>query len=557
MAPKGVARQEILEPTVIDEELIRQCIHIPDEDGLVQKKDPPGTKDSKKANIEYHEVKVLLFSFKNILKIDNLAGLDSLTKLQLDNNIIERTENLSGLRNLTWLDLSFNNIEKIEGLEALVNLTDLSLFNNRITTVENLDTLLNLTVLSIGNNNIKQYDTTIQYLRKFQNLRCLNLAGNPMCKDQDYKNYVLAFLKFLTYLDYRLVDDAAITAAREQYQTELQELEEKESTTEHDAELERGRREKSLQVQGANLGGVDTLFTDMTRDNSELNKLKSLSAIADPLEEYRDRFKQHTDDFQGFVLQQRERLREEQSLFSGVLHESRAQAESSSRKLVTDFSMRKKRAIEDIKLNAEDGPYVREHLNSLRNENDKLLDDLMEIEVQQVEQFEVLVREFEKNFAEVVQVVLEATQAHFARLRDLENNFHEKISEIGAQQLEHYAAAIEAEAVAAADGVDEEDEHGEADEMAQFSEEARALLQDKDTLVNALNASHDFHTGRIDGKEDEMCTKEREHLEKLVTGLKTEETLLNRQRVSEICSLVERNKDQLAKLDAESHHDDE
>ena len=47
---------------------------------------------------------------QNLLKIDNLVGFDSLTKLQLDNNIIEKIENLSHLKSLESLDLSFNNI---------------------------------------------------------------------------------------------------------------------------------------------------------------------------------------------------------------------------------------------------------------------------------------------------------------------------------------------------------------------------------------------------------------------------------------------------------------
>ena len=76
-------------------------------------------------------LQALSFSFKNILKIDNLQGLFALVKLQLDNNIIEKIENISHLTNLEWLDLSFNNISRIEGLDSLLKLTDLSLFNNR------------------------------------------------------------------------------------------------------------------------------------------------------------------------------------------------------------------------------------------------------------------------------------------------------------------------------------------------------------------------------------------------------------------------------------------
>ena len=43
------------------------------------------------------QVKVLLLSYQNILKVDNLVGFDKLAKLQLDNNIIEKIENLSHL----------------------------------------------------------------------------------------------------------------------------------------------------------------------------------------------------------------------------------------------------------------------------------------------------------------------------------------------------------------------------------------------------------------------------------------------------------------------------
>eukprot|EP00741_Cyanophora_paradoxa_P012849 tig00020629_g12407.t1 len=237
------------EPTVIDDELIRKCISIPDEEGsLMLKKDATeSTKDSKKESLEFHEIKALIFSFKNILRVDNLSGLDHLRKLQLDNNIIEKIENLSSLTNLTWLDLSFNNIEKIDGLETLVHLTDLSLFSNKISVVENLDTLTNLQVLSLGNNAIKEMENTVKYLRKFKSLRCLNLAGNPIHKDPEYRNQVLAYVKGLTYLDFRLVDEAAVQAAREALQSELQELEEREADAEKETQVEEARRQRAVQ----------------------------------------------------------------------------------------------------------------------------------------------------------------------------------------------------------------------------------------------------------------------------------------------------------------------
>ena len=50
---------------------------------------------------EFHKVEALQLSFQNILQIENLTGFDALTKLQMDNNIIEKIENLEHLTNLT------------------------------------------------------------------------------------------------------------------------------------------------------------------------------------------------------------------------------------------------------------------------------------------------------------------------------------------------------------------------------------------------------------------------------------------------------------------------
>ena len=118
-------------------------------------------------------------------------------------------------------DLSFNNISVIEGLEGLTKLTDLSLYNNRISKLENMDSLVNLNVFSIGNNNLTDLENVrylfdgqshangfqLSYLRRFDNLRILNVAGNPLCSNADYKYYILAHMRELKYLDYRLAEE--------------------------------------------------------------------------------------------------------------------------------------------------------------------------------------------------------------------------------------------------------------------------------------------------------------------------------------------------------------
>lgn len=53
-----------------------------------------------------------------------------------------------------------------------------------------------------GKNCLSQLACT-SYLVRFTKLQLLNLAGNPLCQDPDYRSYVLSHLKHLLYLDYR------------------------------------------------------------------------------------------------------------------------------------------------------------------------------------------------------------------------------------------------------------------------------------------------------------------------------------------------------------------
>ena len=124
-------------------------------------------------------------------------GLDHLTKLQLDNNIITKIQGLETLTKLKWLDLSFNMIEKIEGLENLRLLEDLSLFSNRIVVVEGLDTLENLNVLSLGSNLIASLDEAVKYLHSLRNnLEVLKINNNSFREagDKEYKRRIMAYV---------------------------------------------------------------------------------------------------------------------------------------------------------------------------------------------------------------------------------------------------------------------------------------------------------------------------------------------------------------------------
>jgi Leucine-rich repeat (LRR) protein len=65
------------------------CLQLP--------KGEPDQMAEKRATLPFREVEELIFSYRNLVKIDNLMGFDSLTKLKLDCNRISKIDNLSHL----------------------------------------------------------------------------------------------------------------------------------------------------------------------------------------------------------------------------------------------------------------------------------------------------------------------------------------------------------------------------------------------------------------------------------------------------------------------------
>ena len=69
-------------------------------------------------------------------------------------------------------------------------------------------------------------------------------------------------------------------------------------------------------------------------------------------------------------------------------------------------------------------------------------------------------------------------------------------------------------------------------------EEARSLLQDKDSMLGVVNAAHDARVSRLDAKEDELRTLEERALAARVKGAVDAEYMRNRTRVIEVWNLV-------------------
>jgi hypothetical protein len=72
---------------------------------------------------------------------------------------------------------------------------------------------------------------------------------------------------------------------------------------------------------------------------------------------------------------------------------------------------------------------VDEALQSLRDQTEELCKYLMGAEMVLVEQFEEVIKEFERNYTELCNFITESGQSSFARLREIETEYMEKFSE--------------------------------------------------------------------------------------------------------------------------------
>ncbi|KFO27661.1 Leucine-rich repeat-containing protein 48 [Fukomys damarensis] len=464
---------------------------------------------AKQEGILFKDVLSLQLDFQNILRIDNLWQFENLKKLQLDNNIIERIEGLENLTQLVWLDLSFNNITVIEGLDTLVNLEDLSLFNNRISKIDSLDALVKLQVLSLGNNQI-----------------------------DDMMNKELAELK---------------------YQYSIDELKHREHLREVQLEEEQAQRAKLEEYKMAFVEHLNSsfLFDSMYAEDVEGSKLSCLPTVGELLKAYPsclpgfgpsqvgpeslhsflggqspedvisicDGDSGHDDPTTGLNCKLRIRPLTYKEKFVIICLNIFEYGLKQQEKRKLELDTFNECVQEAIKENQEQGKlriakFEEKHLlnlSAIREEPELLI-------------IEKKIVECSEDISELFNVLmtLEMQLVEQLECRDLENHHHEKLLEISISTLEKILK-------------------GEPDE--ELPDDVRALFVDKDTIVNAVGASHDIHLLKIDNREDELVTRINSWCTHLVDKIHKDEVMRNRKRVKEINQYIDHMQSELDNLE--------
>ena len=474
----------------------------------------------------------LRLSFRNIFRIDNLHGFEKLTTLCLDNNIIEDIVNLSHLVNVQWLDLSFNNISVIKGLETLTKLTDVSFYNNSIKEIQGLDSCSELNCLSIGNNSITSLDN-LMYLIKFKKLRLLNLEGNPVCHDPEYRMFVLAHIKYLKYLDYGLLNESDVIAAKEQYQDELLELEENEGIEDAASERDAQRKKQSGLLKRANLSAVETLFLEMFEKDTEIAKLKQFPGMSELLEDYRANFNALSEQFKVQGLERLDKRTTEFDMYKMALDTMQKENEAECVQRIEAFNMKKKHFFIDLEKKdvVEQADFA-----DLRRQTAELGETLLDYEMQVVQKAEDMIDVLENQFIEMKAATLDAQQSWFRGVEAMEDAFFNGTTHLIQDLLDKSQNDLLGDDVI---------------------EEVKNMLMDRDTCMNAATASHDIHLGVLLESEDNMRETETKIFNGLVDGERETEYKRNRDRVMEVEHLLNMNYSEMDDLIAQQNFDDE
>ncbi|XP_070397631.1 dynein axonemal assembly factor 11 isoform X1 [Nothobranchius furzeri] len=189
------------------------------------------TEDLVRRRAEHNEFEI--FSLEEVSlhqqDIEKIEHIDrwcrELKILYLQNNLIPRIENLGRLKKLEYLNLALNNIEVIENLEGCESLQK-----------------LDLTVNFVG------VLTSVESLKHNIHLRELFLVGNPCIEYEGYRQYVVAALPQLQWLDGTEIYCSERIGASQG----LEEV--RRRVVEQEMEYQRRRRKKKEEVQSKEAG---------------------------------------------------------------------------------------------------------------------------------------------------------------------------------------------------------------------------------------------------------------------------------------------------------------
>jgi hypothetical protein len=135
------------------------------------------------------------------MRNDKYAGLCA--ELHLGGKRITHLEGFDKFTTLSTLWINNNKICVLNGLDSNFRLRNLHAHNNRIRSLQNssLNSFKFLTTLTLNDNLLDNLTDTIESLKCLKHLKSLDLFGNPISQEDNYRLIVLSELTWLEILD--------------------------------------------------------------------------------------------------------------------------------------------------------------------------------------------------------------------------------------------------------------------------------------------------------------------------------------------------------------------
>ncbi|KAL9954199.1 hypothetical protein ACROYT_G041702 [Oculina patagonica] len=225
----------------------------------------------------------------------NNCEIFSLEEISLHQQEIERIELLDKLcRDLKIVYLQSNLIPKIENVSRLKKLEYLNLALNNVTRVENLEGCESLQKLDLTVNFVGEL-TSIESLRGNYHFKELYLTGNPCTEYEGYREYVIATLDHLQWLDGKEIEKSERILAKQDYENIRNKIitQEKEYAKKRDKEKQEAAEAKAVDKEN---GSLSENVQDKTKKEEEEDEKRFWQEKTDFTPESRIELHQHIEE---------------------------------------------------------------------------------------------------------------------------------------------------------------------------------------------------------------------------------------------------------------------
>jgi hypothetical protein len=534
--------------TVINERLIRECIYLApqvssEDDRSKNRNDRNEKQDRLKQlaqQMDLAGVQCIMFSYKHLARIDNLFGVDNVTKLHLDNNNITKIENLGHLKHLKWLDLSFNQIKEMEGLDSLTHLEDLSLFSNQITEIKGIESLSNLQCLSLGKNEIENLEKTAEYLHKlYQSLRMLTLQGNKVETQAHYRTRMLAYLPNLKFLDNRLILADDIAKAREEQRENLVPIDEKDAQREAEARRDAEEHQTVADYKRYNCPNEAKFFEELYRLQPEGKPVVAMLELEDVAERIKDIFDRYREDFNAKAKELSDTMRgirvkrdADDKSFRDTVEDYKMRNSDQCKGYIKQFERELKKTIPfGLKAKPDPDAYDEEAIKSLKDELAQLSTILLELEADQYDALSSVIQQAVEKYKNDEVGTIFNNFFGSEQLQKIEQDFQILLK----QKLD----SLYEERQKQSDSSDSIYHSNQSD----INKAALAMLENKDEYQKALAEWNELHRKKLEELEQFYIKNEESLIRTRKETILREEHQRNRSRVGEIHSYVQRMND--------------